>query len=240
MKGCAPKLVLNTEGKTILKRPIQNLYLFLSQMRSIDKYHVQTTTAEKNEREMERGLIMAILEKVNNFKIATHEQVKKSDKLMESMKFEVDFTNTISRNLFDRLKNGFERVKDLFRRSSEMGVNEVRMTSPGLAKASYACLRKKDEMDHKDWPTNTELLTKISDELAEIENYTTYASGDFLERMKSMKRGVKERRNELKDMDGYVEKEFSEVKELIRKNCKTYNKDNEEEDFLASIGVIRT
>ena len=239
MKGCAPKLVLITEGKTILKWSIQNFYPFLSQMRSMDKYRVQTTTAGKKEREVERELIMAILEKVNNFKIATHEQVEKSNQLMRSVEFEVDFTKSISRNLFDRLKKGFERVKDLFRRSFEQ-THPARMASPGLARAALAYQRKKDEMEHKDWPTNTELLTKISNELAEIEEYTTHASGDFLKKMESMKTGVKERRDELKDMDGYVEKEFSEVKELIRKNCKTYNEDNEEEDFLASIGVIRT
>lgn len=41
---------------------------------------------------------------------------------------------------------------------------------------------------------------------------------------------VKKRKDFLKGMVSYVEKEFSEVKELIRENCTMWTEDSEEDD----------
>lgn len=209
-------------------------------MRSSDTIHVPSTTAGQDERQRERELIMTILEEIKNFKLETHKQVEKSEKLMRSTEFELQFTASSRRRLLDRLISGFESIRDLFRRS--LRADERRMSSPALAQANLRSLIEKDCSFIKGhWPTNIELLTKISDELAEIEKYTADTSDEFLERMESMRTDAEKQRNGLEDMDSYVEKEFSEVKELIRKNCTTYKEEEDEEDkFLASIGVIRT
>ncbi|XP_078372504.1 uncharacterized protein LOC144656151 isoform X2 [Oculina patagonica] len=212
----------------------------LAKMRSNDTPHVPSLTAGQDERQRERELIMKILEEIKKFKLETHKQVEKSEKLMESTEWQLMSTASSRRWLQEKLARGFESIRDLFRRS--LRADEQRMSSPALAKANLMSLIEKDESYNKGhWPTNTELLTKISDELAEIGKYTADTSGEFLERMESLKTDAEKLRNGLNDMDSYVEKEFSEVKELIRKNCTKYKEEEDEEDkFLASIGVIRT
>lgn len=204
-------------------------------MRSSDIYNVHLTSAGKNERGIERELIMRILEKIDNLKQATYRQAKQFDELMGSTEFELCETTSDMRYLNERLTGGFESVKDLFRRPYPISENIV---APDLAKFNLRDLCWYDEIDHKEqWQTNTELLTKVSDKLAEIEEYTVETNGEFLEGMESMKTDVKELRSWLKDMDNDVEKGFSEVKELIQKNCTMY-KEEEEDELLASIGVI--
>lgn len=198
-------------------------------MRSSDTCHVQPTTAGKNEREMERELIMTILNKINNFKTETEKQVDETNQVIRSAEFGLHHSQSSRRRLFGRLKYGFESVKDLFRRPIEM--NERRMHSPRLTRRNLRDLCTKDEMDHKGHrPTNIELLTKISNKLAEIEEYTTDMSGSFLKRLECLKTDIKKQRDELKDMDSYVEKEFSEVIEVIRQHCKMHKGDEFEED----------
>ena len=188
---------------------------------------------------MERELTMEILEKLNNFKMATYRQVEKTHELMESTEFELHYTKSGCKGLLDRLKNAFKSIKDLFRRSFPMP--GAAMSGDNLERCNLRDLCKKDEMEHKEHRlTNPELLTKIRNELADIEEHTTYTSGKFLKRMENLKTDAMKQRMSLNSMGSYAEKEFSEVKELIRKNCTTYNEDNEEEDFLASIGVTRT
>lgn len=193
-------------------------------MRSSDKCHVQPSTAGKNEREMERKQIMTILNKINNFKIETEKQVEKTNQVMKSAEFELHHSQSSRRRLFDRLKYGFEGVKDLFRRPLLM--DELRMMSPRLARRNLRDVCTKVEMDYKgDEPTNTQLLTEISYKLAEIEKCTADMSDTLLKRMECLKTDVKKQRDGLKDMDSYVEKEFSEVNDLIRKHCTTYKED---------------
>ncbi|XP_078372507.1 uncharacterized protein LOC144656151 isoform X5 [Oculina patagonica] len=187
----------------------------LAKMRSSDTCHVPSTTAGQNEYQRERELIMTILEKIKNFELETHKQVEKSNELMRSAECELEYTASSRRGLGKKLVRGFESIRDLFLGQT---TNELTMSSPVLAKANLRSLVEKDESYNKGhWPTNTELLTKISDELAEIGKYTSDKSGELHKKMESMKVDVEKQRNELNDMGSYVEKELSEVKELIRK-----------------------
>lgn len=147
-------------------------------MCSIDKYHAQPTTAGKNESEVERELIVAILEKINHFKIAKYKQDEESNQLIKNTVVELEYTESGRADLAARLQNGFERVKNLFRRPC-LGATAT-MVDQILTGINLRDLCKKDEMEQKEhWLTNKELLTNISDELAEIEKYTSCKSFDF-------------------------------------------------------------
>lgn len=191
----------------------------------------QPPTAGKNEREMEREQIMTILNKMNNFKIETEKQVEKTNEGMKSAEFELHHSLSSRRRLFHQLTYGFEGVKDSLRGPLLLR-DSRRMTSPRLARRNLRDLCTKDELDHTEGvePTNTELLEKISNKLAEIEEYTADMSDALLKRMECLKTDVKNQRDGLNDMGSYVEKEFSEVNDLIRKHCTTYKEDEFEED----------
>lgn len=138
-------------------------------MCSIDKYHAQPTSAGKNEREGERELIMAILEKINHFRIAKYKQDEESDQLIKNMVVELEYTESGRADLTVELGKGFESVKSLFRRRS-LGAAATAF-DPILMRIDLRDLCKKDEMEHKEhWLTNKELLTNISDELQRLKN----------------------------------------------------------------------
>lgn len=206
-------------------------------MRSSDTYHVQQKTTGKKDREIEKELIMTILDKINNVKIAANKQVEKSDELMKSTELELRDTISSRRRLFNQLKNCFDTVKDL------LGMHVVnyprfrQLRDPALTKRDLGYLCTKDEMVHKGhWPTNQELLTRISNELDEIKEYTTgpYVS-QFPESLESVKTEMKKHRNGLEDMEGYVEQEFSKVKDLIEKHYETCREDKSIEDESAEV-----
>lgn len=185
---------------------------------------IQPTTEGKKEREMERKLIMTILDKIDKFKIETDKRVKKTNEVMKGTGFQLRQIKYQRQHLFDHLKAGFESVKDLFRRDRDL-ISAAKMPQDYLAELLPSERTTKDEIDHIEWQTNTALLTKISDKLAEIEKYTADKTNEFLERMESMKTDATTQWNGLNDMDNYFKKEFSEVKELIRKNCIMHKED---------------
>lgn len=203
-------------------------------MQSSDTYHVQQTTSGKRDGEMDKELIMKILDKINNLKIAANKQVEKSDELMKSTELELRGTISSRRRLYNQLKNCFDTVKDL------LGMHVVnyprfrRLRDPALTKRDLGYLCTKDEMDHKGhWPTNQELLTRISTELDEIEGYTTGPCSQFLESLDSIKTEMKKHKEGLENMEEFVEQEFSKVKDLIEKHYETCRKDKSEEDESA-------
>lgn len=203
-------------------------------MRSSDTYHVQPTSAGKNVgSQMERELITTILEKIENFKTATYKQAEKSDELMDSTELELQGQSRLIEELLYGLEKGFEHVKASLR-GAPLLLHDQRMDDEFLYDDSLSTLSE-DEMNHNEqWPTNAELLTKIMDKLAELEKYTADRSDKFLKRIESVQTDVEKQKEKLRNMDNFVEKEFQEVRDLVREGSTTkkdeYNEDEYNED----------
>lgn len=200
-------------------------------MQSSDTCYVQPTAAVRKECEVERELIMAILNKINNFKISTNLQLEKSAELAESTELELHQAKSVSKAFFKRLENGLLSIRELFETPWQTFIDYATMNSPTLMKRTLGHLRTKDEIDYKEhWPTNIELLTKISEELAEIEKYTTRMNRELIQRLKCMEMHAKEEHGTIEYLDRYYEKEFSEVIDLLRKNCTTLEEEECKQD----------
>lgn len=200
-------------------------------MQSSDMCHVQPTAAVRSEREVEREVIMDILNKINNYKISNNQQLEKSAELAESTELELHQAKSVSKAFFQRLENGFVSIREMFETPWQRFVHYATVNSPTLMKRTLRHLRTKDELDHEEhWPTNIELLTKISEELAVIEKYTTCMNRELIARLKCMEMHAKEEHATTEYLDSYYEKEFSEVIDLLLINCTTLKEEELKQD----------